>query len=181
MSIFYPDLEEQTPQMVELIISIYDLDLTRNWLPVEQRQSRYRKDPPPPDWARLIKSPRFKSNAVEILRIFRGLTSGFVRGVQNPLSSDALDRASQSESGTEPSLFSARSLSEHNRTGYFSGNFLSGRLTRSLRAGAKFTFTPFRISNAQSAPPCSLVTSNKVGVLNAQRCKRRGFRTRRKK
>jgi hypothetical protein len=139
MSIFYPDLEEQTPQLIELIINIYDLNLTRNWLPLERRPSRGRKNQLPPDWATLLESPRFRSNVVDILKIFRSLTTGFIRGVQNPLSGDALDRASQSEPGSEPSLFLARPLGEHNRSDYF---------IRS-RGGAKFTFTPLRILNLQ--------------------------------
>jgi hypothetical protein len=36
-------------------------------------------------------------------------------------------------------------------------------------------FTPLRISNAQSATPCSLITADKVGVLIVQRCKSMGF------
>jgi len=125
MSIFYPDLEEQTPQMVELIINIYDHNLTRNWLPLERRQRGALRDEPPPNWVELSKSPHFRSNVVEILRTFRQFTEGFVRGVINPLSSDALERASQSRTGpgSEPSLFSARpDMKEHDRTRYFTGS-----------------------------------------------------------
>jgi len=32
-------------------------------------------------------------------------------------------------------------------------------------------FTPFRIENAQSATPSSLITARKAGVLNEKRCK----------
>jgi ankyrin repeat protein len=60
-------------------------------------------------------------------------------------------------------------------------NFLGGKKRKSIRK-----FTPLRIRNAQSAPPCSSLRetaslTGEVGVLIVQRCKRKRNSTRRKK
>jgi len=43
-----------------------------------------------------------------------------------------------------------------------------------IKCRKEVRFTPLRISNAQSASPCSVITAREAGVLNVQRCNCKG-------
>jgi hypothetical protein len=131
------ELDDQSPQMIDLLVTMYGPDLTRDWYTPETK----------PDWTSLGSSDFFRGRVLEVLPIFLHLAEGS-HATLNLLSGRALESATNPPDGAprdfEPSLFSfRRGLKDYNR-----GSTLS-TLSTFRKGGAKSTST-FRKGRAKS-------------------------------
>jgi len=141
------ELDDQSPQMIDLLVTMYGPDLTRDWYTPETK----------PNWASLGSSDFFRGRVLEVLPIFLHLAEGS-HATLNLLSGRALESATNPPDGAprdfEPSLFSfRRGLKDYNRGSTFK------------KGGAKSTFrATFRKSGAKSR---AKATFRKSGAKNS--------------
>jgi len=164
-SIFF-ELDDQSPQMIDLLVTMYGPDLTRDWYTPEAK----------PDWASLGSSDFFRGRVLEVLPIFLHLTEGS-QAPLNLLSGRALESATNPPDGAprdfEPSLFSfRRGLKDYNR-----GSTLS-TLSTFRKGGAKATST-FRKGRAK-ATSTFRATFRKSGAKSTATFRKSGAKTRAK-
>jgi hypothetical protein len=147
------ELDDQSPQMIDLLATMYGPDLSRDWYTPEIK----------PDWAALGSSEFFKERVARVLPIFLHLAAGS-QAAQNLLSGRALESATNPPDGAardfEPSLFSfRRDLKDYNR----GSTFRKGGAKTRAKATSTFRAT-FRKSGAKST---ANATFKKSGAKNS--------------